>query len=362
MSELNKDYEVSVILPVYNAEKFLPELLPALINQNFVKYEIIVIDDCSKDKSVNIIKEFQIKYPDKIFLFQQDYNQGQGKARDLGLKYARGKYIMFVDSDDLVTKDFINTAYNTIEKYKADLVQLGYIYSNSRKFKDNLSQVGHSKNNVITYEIEHKRNGHDINILINQPLILKKIVEIINKEDLVIIFDLIGNSVWNKIFRREIIQNNNIQFINRIAEDTFFCYNYLRYCKRIIFIENKLYCYWKNPNSTMQEINCHLMQELIIKNDDIIKNIRSLNIDEKYVRKKLTSQKNDFLIWMEALSKKERINIFNNYNPLNGEFSNYIHTEYQLITKSYTMFQFKRLWKIGILKGIKLKLKKLMKK
>ena len=102
--------EVSIVVPVYNVEKYLPQCLESILNQTFQNFEIIVVNDGSTDESERIIQQYSLKYPNKIRAFSQE-NQGLAATRNLALKYASGKYISFVDSDDFVGTDFIKDLY-----------------------------------------------------------------------------------------------------------------------------------------------------------------------------------------------------------------------------------------------------------
>ena len=113
--------KVSIIVPVYNVEKYLTKCLDSLVNQTFEDLEILAVDDGSTDNSKKIIDLFAEKYPDKILQFKKQ-NGGQGSARNLGLQYAKGDYISFVDSDDWLDIDAIEKMYNIAIKEKSDIV------------------------------------------------------------------------------------------------------------------------------------------------------------------------------------------------------------------------------------------------
>ena len=99
--------EVSVIVPVYNVEKYLNRCVESLLNQTYKNIEIILVNDASPDNSIAIMKEYEKKYPDIIKCIYLTKNVRQGGARNRGLKIAKGKFICFVDSDDWVDSDYI---------------------------------------------------------------------------------------------------------------------------------------------------------------------------------------------------------------------------------------------------------------
>lgn len=117
--------DVSVIVPVYNAAEYLNQCLDSLVNQTLSNIEIILVDDGSTDNSVQIIKSYQQKDPQRIILIQQP-NQGPGAARNTGLKAAQGKTIGFVDSDDYVELEMFEKLYQALQLQQADGVWCNY--------------------------------------------------------------------------------------------------------------------------------------------------------------------------------------------------------------------------------------------
>lgn len=104
--------KISIIVPVYNAEKFLKQCFDSLINQTLNDIEIIAIDDCSTDNSFKILQEYEQKYPSKVHVFKNKRNCGVGFTRNVGLDKAKGFYIGFIDSDDYVSKNMYEDMYN----------------------------------------------------------------------------------------------------------------------------------------------------------------------------------------------------------------------------------------------------------
>ena len=117
--------KISVIVPVYNASKYLNTCLDSLLMQNLKDLEIILIDDNSKDDSLKILEMYKDKYPDKIKLFTNLENKGPGFSRNIGLKHATGDYIGFVDSDDYIEKDMYNLMYQRAKINDDDIVITG---------------------------------------------------------------------------------------------------------------------------------------------------------------------------------------------------------------------------------------------
>jgi glycosyltransferase involved in cell wall biosynthesis len=113
--------KVSVIVPVYNVEKFIDKCLNSLVNQTLKEIEIIVVNDGSPDNSQKIIDKYVKKYPEKVQSFIKE-NGGQGSARNLGIEKAKGEYISFVDSDDWLDLDALEKMYSLAKKDNSDIV------------------------------------------------------------------------------------------------------------------------------------------------------------------------------------------------------------------------------------------------
>ena len=120
-------YFLTIIIPVYNTEKYLRRCVDSLVNQDgFEKAEILLIDDGSTDSSANICDEYSAKHPNIITIHKP--NGGLSDARNTGISKASGKYLAFLDSDDLVTDDFITDMADLTEKYEPDLINFGYAF------------------------------------------------------------------------------------------------------------------------------------------------------------------------------------------------------------------------------------------
>ncbi|MCI9084586.1 MAG: glycosyltransferase family 2 protein [Bacilli bacterium] len=120
---------ISIIVPVYNAEKFISDTINSIKKQTYKNWELILVDDCSIDNSVRIIKEF-IKNDNRIKLFQQNKNNGVATTRNKGIEVATGKYLCFIDADDLWNPDKLNKQVNFMKQNNCAFSFTGYEFTN----------------------------------------------------------------------------------------------------------------------------------------------------------------------------------------------------------------------------------------
>ncbi len=207
--------KISVIIPVYNVEKYLPECLESILNQTFQDFEIICVDDGSTDKSLDILQEYKRK--DDRFVILQQRHAGAGAARNHGLKLAEGKYIQFLDSDDYFEPTLLEEMYNHAEKYSADLT-----VCSSRKVDENgnitESQNPNSPINLDKTPLEKPFNWQDF------------------KND---IFGLFNVPSWNKLYLKDLILSNNLQFQNLTSCNDVAFGHISKICAQKIVVFNK---------------------------------------------------------------------------------------------------------------------------
>ncbi len=123
--------KVSVVIPVYNSYKYIEETLDSVLSQTYTDFEVIVVDDGSKDKTTSIVKQYQVKHPEKVILIQKE-NGGPASARNMGIKAAHGEFIAFNDSDDLWLPLKLE---KQMEHFNSG-PQIGLVYSKYTSFKD----------------------------------------------------------------------------------------------------------------------------------------------------------------------------------------------------------------------------------
>lgn len=218
---------ISVLMPVYNSEKFLLETVQAVINQSYTDWELILVDDGSTDNSKEICTK--LMNDDKRIKYILQENLGVSHTRNVALENAQGKYIVFVDSDDLIHEDYLKILINSIEKNNSDI----------------------SVCNFIERKISNTGNIEDI----NREFYPKEVMEMSEMKGYIMDFGNSGllNPLWNKIYKRQIIENNNITFDEKVetGEDFIFNLQYFRKTKKISFIKEKLYYYIRRNNNSI---------------------------------------------------------------------------------------------------------------
>lgn len=217
---------ISIIIPVYNVSQYLNECIQSVINQSYQNFECILIDDGSSDGS-EIICDQWTQHDNRIRVIHQP-NQGVSKARNKGIAEAQGEYIAFIDSDDWIDSNYLNTLLRPIEESNVDLVVCGLQQHYSNETFKNYSY----KTGIIHIERQDTKAFTDIN---------KK-------------FLLFGPVI--KLYKRTIIQTHNIHFPPEYTygEDLLFNYNYLEYVKAIYIIDQCLYHYRIIGSGTLSSI------------------------------------------------------------------------------------------------------------
>ena len=222
--------KVSIILPVYNVEKYLEKSIGCLINQTLKDIEIICVDDGSKDNSLNILRNFE-KIDNRIKIIVQPQNLGQGIARNKAIDIATGDYIMFLDSDDWLKIDACETAYNQILRNKNDFVAFNY----NKYFEED------GRIELNTFRLEP----------------FERIKE---KPNIKLYEDLSGNYIkqaytWCQIYNRNFLNKYKIRFsTHRNAEDIPFYIKALMCAETMSVIEKPLYYYRVRKNSTTYQL------------------------------------------------------------------------------------------------------------
>jgi len=213
---------VSIIIPIYNAEKTLEQCLVSCLRQSLASCEILLVDDGSTDRSLSIANTYASRFPDRIRVFSQT-NCGPSCARNLGLSHAKGKFIGFLDADDRADRDMFLRLVLAAETRDADLVVCG---------RYDIVQDTHSTQSFKRVPHSH----YPCSSIYETPELLCDTTQF----------------VWDKLFLRALIETHQLRFDERFryTEDVLFLCTYKSFCKRIFIIPDTLYYHYmdeRNP-------------------------------------------------------------------------------------------------------------------
>lgn len=253
-----KEVKISVIVPVYNSEKYLERCLESIVFQTLHDIEIIIINDGSSDNSGKVAEKF---LPDKRVIYIKQENKGQGAARNKGLALAKGKYISFIDSDDYIDNDFLEKLYKAATRNDADIAAASIIrkYETFEKWR-----VLYERHSVITDK--------------------NKMFEAVKYPE--------QSYVWNKIYKRSFLVENMFQFQEGVFyEDICALLNLLLGAKKLVVVPDTNYYYMVNDKTSTvkskktpkKETDRYNNQKMSIKK--IIENGIKINKGEYFIKK-----------------------------------------------------------------------------
>ncbi|MCL2566911.1 MAG: glycosyltransferase [Alphaproteobacteria bacterium] len=226
--------KISCIIPLYNAENYIKRCLDSVLKQSISDFEVIIIDDGSKDNSLSIVEQYTVA-DNRIKLIQQS-NQGVSIARNNGIREALGEYIFFLDADDDIMQDAFKDSYKKAVADSADILVFNYskVYKNKYSLKKKKL-----KDSKIYSSVKEKK------------IVLSS-----------------GVTPWSKIYRREFLLQHNILFFPKIYyEDIPFFWKSVILANKMSFLNKSIYNYYQNSHSIM---NSNLTNKKI---DDIIKSM-----------------------------------------------------------------------------------------
>ncbi len=217
--------KVTIVVPIYNVEKYLHRNLTSLMNQTYTDIEVLCVNDGCTDHSGDVIAEFVAK--DSRFVRLDKKNGGLSDARNHGMKFATGEYIMFIDSDDFVAETMVEACLQRMEKDNLDMVVFDY------------DQYFDETNTSETIRMPFEDN---------------RIYSLENCSELVA---YCNNAAWNKMYRFDLFKKHNIEYpFGYRHQDLGTTFRLLTFCKRIGFIHESLYFYLADrPNNISQMID-----------------------------------------------------------------------------------------------------------
>ena len=244
--------KVSIIVPVYNVEKYLERCVDSLRNQTLENIEIILVDDASTDDSPAICD--RLSREDTRIKVIHKMNEGAGLARNAALKIACGEYIGFVDSDDYVDPCMFEVMSCKMEEYSSDLIMSGVRYVGGKVFEND----GECEEKQYFTTDTHFETEKDLKKL--KLGIVGSLPE--DDED-----SKYGMSIWKNLFKLEIIKNNNIIFESEremLSEDALFMVDYISCIKKATGISNAFYYYCRNEDSISKSYKKDRFQKCLV--------------------------------------------------------------------------------------------------
>ena len=280
--------KVSVIVPVYNVEKYLRKCLDSLVNQTIDNYEVIIVNDGSKDESEKIINEYKNKYS-CIKAYKKE-NGGMSSARNYGLKYAKGEYIAFTDSDDFIEENMLEEMYNKAKKDDSDVVICDYYAINEQEKRYIKCHLNLSSDLKCEY-------------LLSPPM------------------------VWSKLIKKEVMDKE--KFTEKIYyEDLDICPRLFKHIKKISFVDKPLYNYYVQHSGsimTQKKFTQRLLDIFTVldNNKKILINDYFDELEYMYITNLLRTATLRFLDYPNTSEYLNKIN-----NIMKNEFPNWKENKY----------------------------------
>lgn len=240
----------SIVIPVYNVEKYIRRCLDSVMNQTFQDFELIIVNDETPDNSMAIVEEFQKVYPEKIRVFHQK-NTRQGGARNNGARQARGEYLLFVDSDDYVRQDMLSFVDQKLQEEPCDILVFQYLV---------VSETGKPLGKGSFFDV--KPGSYD-------PMVQKEILGL-------------PSGPTNKAYKRQFYLDSGMLFPEKLLyEDGMIRLAYAK-ASRIVVCDECLYYYVQSTQSTMRRRVSEKMLDILTMTDLIIAAFEQHGLYETY--------------------------------------------------------------------------------
>ena len=234
--------KVSVIVPIYNVEKYLEKCINSLLSQTLEDIQIILVNDGSKDNSGNIAKECEKNNKNRIIYVEKE-NGGLSDARNYGLKYATGDFIAFLDSDDYIEKNAYEEMYNKAIEENADYVECDFIWEFPNKIR-------------VDKQYPYK-----------------------NKKEMLSFVRVVA---WNKLIKRQLITDNNLEFPKGLRyEDVEFTYKLIPFVNKFAYVD-KPFIHYVQREGSIANVQNERTAEIFTVLDNVIEFYKKNNIYEEY--------------------------------------------------------------------------------
>ncbi|MBG9985130.1 glycosyltransferase family 2 protein [Aerococcaceae bacterium DSM 111022] len=285
---------VSIVIPLYNSEKYIESTIKSLLNQDYPNKEIIIVDDGSKDNSGKTVKKFSEKHRNIKYIYQE--NQGAPSARNKGFEHSNGEYIIFFDSDDIMTANSLSELVKGSQNFSKDLVIGNYSIMNDIKVKSK------NKSGKFFRVYNDYQNG------ISKELLLRKITDLPPVPS-------------SKMYKKEFLQVNNLKFSNlKIGQDLNFYLKSIAKYPNVSIINNEIFSYRIHENSISSTYDDSILDII-----NVYKDIKIYDLDfyKKYYDIINTSKFKNYMLQIMKVPKINNKNMRHNvYNTLREELKN----------------------------------------
>lgn len=200
---------VSVIIPLYNAEKYIGECLDSILEQTLQDFEVIIVDDCSTDSSVKVVESYAEKFNGRLRLEKTLSNSGSpGVPGNMGIRFSRGEYLLILDNDDTITPDALEKLYSTAKEFDADVVACEKYYKVPAHFFNNAEVLA----KIQPHSYQKGGFVDKPTLLENDPS--KRVVDCVQRKFLW--------NIWSKLIRRDVVIRNDLHFTDNLIQDMIF--------------------------------------------------------------------------------------------------------------------------------------------
>lgn len=259
-----EDIKLSIIIPVYNAEKFLKKCVESVLKQTHSNIEVLLIDDGSVDNSLAICNDFS-KKDSRVKVFIQE-NSGQSKARNVGLDNSTGSYIAFVDSDDWVDEDYFELLLKASLKYDTDI---------------SCASILRERQNITKIRLKYEQE--------RVYIVPQEKIDVARVPDMCY--------VWNKVYKKSFLDKISLRFVEGMFfEDVDFVTRAIYFSNKIVTVPNTYYHYWTNNHSTVKTMrkSDKKRKDALVSKENVITFFREHNLTTK--ASNLVKRKNSFNI------------------------------------------------------------------
>lgn len=224
---ITESAKVSVIVPCYNAERFLERCIDSILSQTIglSHMEIILVNDASTDGTKEMLEQYEKQYPDQILVIHCEQNGKQGTARNIGLQYASGEYVTFVDADDAIAPNMLMELIKGMEKWQVEVAECAQM------------------------EVQE---GHEIRTDAAENAAKLFLIETEEERKAFFLSNAWACGPVRRLYRKTFLEQNELRFLEKIfMEDMYFTYQVLGKCRSWYQITDPLYYYYQNPDSVM---------------------------------------------------------------------------------------------------------------